>query len=95
MLIFSGQRLLQRISNDGGGGGGGGGGREAESPGSPGGNFQNDDMRALVLHNLEAVHSSQKHLLQLWHHKKLKLDQCFQLRLFEQDCEKVSIYQNE
>jgi hypothetical protein len=26
----------------------------------------------------------------MWHVRKLKLDQCFQLRLFEQDAEKVS-----
>lgn len=82
--LLLGQRLLQRVSADGGGGGG----REAESPS---GGSQNDDTRSLVLHNLEAVHASQKHLLQLWHHKKLKLDQCFQLRLFEQDCEKVRL----
>lgn len=25
----------------------------------------------------------------MWQHKKIKLDQCFQLRLFEQDCEKM------
>jgi len=25
----------------------------------------------------------------LWQHKKVKLDQCFQWRLFEQDCEKM------
>lgn len=49
------------------------------------------DVKNLVLQNLDSVHSSQQHLLQLWHHKKLKLDQCFQLRLFEQDCEKVQI----
>lgn len=65
------------------------GGREGDSPGS---GSHNDDVRALVLQNLEAVHASQQHLLQLWHHKKLKLDQCFQLRLFEQDCEKVLLY---
>ncbi|KAL1516598.1 hypothetical protein ABEB36_000493 [Hypothenemus hampei] len=47
------------------------------------------DAKNLVLQNLEAVHNAQQHLLQLWHHKKLKLDQCFQLRLFEQDCEKM------
>lgn len=82
--MFLGQRLLQRVSGDNGGGGG----READSPS---GGSQNDDTRSLVLQNLEAVHASQKHLLQLWHHKKLKLDQCFQLRLFEQDCEKVII----
>lgn len=52
----------------------------------------NPDLQAAVpqiLQNLEAIHASQQHLLQLWHHKKMKLDQCFQLRLFEQDCEKV------
>lgn len=52
----------------------------------------NPDLQASVpqiLQHLEAIHSQQQQLLQLWHHKKLKLDQCFQLRLFEQDCDKV------
>lgn len=83
-----GQRLLQNIcgtpdtgqGNDKGGEGG-------NSPDALGPDLQ--DIKNLVLQNLEAVHSSQQHLLQLWHHKKVKLDQCFQLRLFEQDCEKV------
>lgn len=70
----------------GGGGGGGGVGRETDSPSS---STSESDIKSVVLQNLEAIHSSQQHLLQLWHHKKLKLDQCFQLRLFEQDCEKV------
>lgn len=55
----------------------------------------NPDLQAAIpqiLQNLEAIHASQQHLLQLWHHKKVKLDQCFQLRLFEQDCEKVIFY---
>lgn len=73
----------------GGGGGGGGGGRESESPAS--GSAESSDIKNLVLQNLEAIHSAHQHLLQLWHHKKLKLDQCFQLRLFEQDCEKVGM----
>lgn len=73
----------------GGGGGGGGGGRESESSNTT--NSDTADVKNLVLQNLEAVHTSQQHLLQLWHQKKLKLDQCFQLRLFEQDCEKVKI----
>ena len=30
-----------------------------------------------------------KSSLQLWQLKKNKLDQCLQLRMFEQDCEKV------
>ncbi|XP_060534993.1 triple functional domain protein isoform X2 [Cylas formicarius] len=85
-----GQRLLQTACghhHDTGQGGGGGGGREGESPDGLGPDAQ--DIKNLVLQNLEAVHSSQQHLLQLWHHKKVKLDQCFQLRLFEQDCEKM------
>ena len=39
---------------------------------------------------LDKLHSTRQHLHQMWHVRKLKLDQCFQLRLFEQDAEKVS-----
>lgn len=39
---------------------------------------------------LDKLHSTRQHLHQMWHLRKLKLDQCFQLRLFEQDAEKVS-----
>ncbi|KAK9410532.1 kalirin [Crotalus adamanteus] len=35
------------------------------------------------------LHSTRQHLHQMWHVRKLKLDQCFQLRLFEQDAEKM------
>ncbi|XP_047225589.1 kalirin isoform X2 [Girardinichthys multiradiatus] len=38
---------------------------------------------------LEKLHSTRQHLHQMWHVRKLKLDQCFQLRLFEQDAEKM------
>uniref|UniRef100_A0A3B3QET7 Trio Rho guanine nucleotide exchange factor n=1 Tax=Paramormyrops kingsleyae TaxID=1676925 RepID=A0A3B3QET7_9TELE len=38
---------------------------------------------------LDKLHSSRQHLHQMWHVRKLKLDQCFQLRLFEQDAEKM------
>nr|XP_013189026.1 unnamed protein product [Amyelois transitella] len=38
---------------------------------------------------LAAVRSAHAHAHKLWQHKKMQLDQCFQLRLFEQDCEKV------
>lgn len=57
----------------------------------------NPDMAAMfnqVLQQLDSVHKGQQHLLTVWQHKKNKLDQCFQLRLFEQDCEKV-IFSNE
>lgn len=55
----------------------------------------NPDLQAAVpqiLNHLDSIRSSQAHLLQLWQHKKLKLDQCYQLRLFEQDCEKVRFW---
>ncbi|XP_059417381.1 kalirin isoform X2 [Carassius carassius] len=38
---------------------------------------------------LDKLHSTRQHLHQIWHLRKLKLDQCFQLRLFEQDAEKM------
>lgn len=42
-----------------------------------------------VHQNLETLRNSQQQLLILWQQKKTKLEQCFQLRLFEQDCEKM------
>ncbi|XP_041662585.1 kalirin isoform X1 [Cheilinus undulatus] len=38
---------------------------------------------------LDKLHSTRQNLHQMWHIRKLKLDQCFQLRLFEQDAEKM------
>ncbi|XP_074551145.1 kalirin isoform X1 [Halichoeres trimaculatus] len=38
---------------------------------------------------LDKLHSTRQNLHQIWHIRKLKLDQCFQLRLFEQDAEKM------
>ena len=43
----------------------------------------------LIMQLLDQIHSGQQQLLQLWQIKKVKLDQCLQLRLFEQDCDKV------
>lgn len=42
-----------------------------------------------AMRQMELIHSGQERLLMLWQHKKVKLDQCFQWRLFEQDCEKM------
>ncbi|XP_073781896.1 triple functional domain protein isoform X2 [Danio rerio] len=38
---------------------------------------------------LDKLHGTRQHLHQAWHLRKLKLDQCFQLRLFQQDAEKM------
>lgn len=52
----------------------------------------NPDMSAAInkaMRQIDLIHNGQQHLLTLWQHKKTKLDQCFQWRLFEQDCEKM------
>ena len=58
----------------------------------------NPDLQASIpqiMQLLDQVHSGQQQLLQLWQMKKTKLDQCLQLRLFEQDCEKVRMAKGE
>ncbi|KAF3833685.1 hypothetical protein F7725_024889 [Dissostichus mawsoni] len=91
-LDTEGQRLLQRIqssesfSNRNGSSGGGGGGSGG------GGGMCNADTQGLVprvTQLLDKLHSTRQHLHQAWHVRKLQLDQCFQLRLFEQDAEKM------
>ncbi|MEQ2158524.1 hypothetical protein GOODEAATRI_013241 [Goodea atripinnis] len=89
-LDTEGQRLLQRIqsseafSNRNGSTGG--------SNSSSSGGVCNADTKGLVpriTQLLDKLHSTRQHLHQAWHVRKLQLDQCFQLRLFEQDAEKV------
>lgn len=75
-------------SSTGGVGGGGGGG----SVGANTKDSVNPDISASlnqVLQQLDTVRNAQQQLLNMWQHKKIKFDQCFQLRLFEQDCEKM------
>ncbi|XP_047238807.1 triple functional domain protein-like isoform X4 [Girardinichthys multiradiatus] len=89
-LDTEGQRLLQRIqsseafSNRNGSTGG--------SNSSSSGGVCNADTKGLVpriTQLLDKLHSTRQHLHQAWHVRKLQLDQCFQLRLFEQDAEKM------
>ncbi|XP_078619950.1 kalirin-like isoform X2 [Branchiostoma floridae x Branchiostoma japonicum] len=49
--------------------------------------FQSEAPRVTSL--VENLHATRQRLQQLWHIRKLKLDQCFQLRLFDNDCEKM------
>lgn len=84
-----GQRLLQRIQSSdsyanrtvpvGPG--------QREGQGQPNADTQGLVPRISAL--LEQLHSTRQNLHQAWHVRKLQLDQCFQLRLFEQDAEKV------
>ncbi|XP_065804551.1 triple functional domain protein isoform X7 [Labrus bergylta] len=92
-LDTEGQRLLQRIqssesfSNRNGGGSGGSGGSSGSSSGMC--NADTQGLMPRITQLLDKLHSTRQHLHQAWHVRKLQLDQCFQLRLFEQDAEKM------
>uniref|UniRef100_A0AAY4E3F5 non-specific serine/threonine protein kinase n=1 Tax=Denticeps clupeoides TaxID=299321 RepID=A0AAY4E3F5_9TELE len=90
-LDSEGQRLLQRIQSS-----------ECYAnrnvptgpgqQGGPQGGQPNADTQGLVPRItalLDQLHSTRQHLHQSWQVRKLQLDQCFQLRLFEQDAEKM------
>ncbi|OXU29113.1 hypothetical protein TSAR_004897, partial [Trichomalopsis sarcophagae] len=81
-----GNRLLQRFNINVNGSGEGG---SIESGATGGSESDSRDIANIVIQHLDSVNAAQQHLLQLWHIKKKKLDQCFQLRMFEQDCEKM------
>ncbi|NP_001314918.1 kalirin RhoGEF kinase b isoform 1 [Danio rerio] len=74
-LDQEGQRLLQKIRD-------GGDGRL-----SGGADFQSLVPKISAL--LDKLQVTRQHLLQGWHNRKQQLDQCFQLRLYEQDAEKM------
>ncbi|XP_024113671.1 triple functional domain protein isoform X3 [Oryzias melastigma] len=79
-LDTEGQRLLQRIQSS------------KSFSGSGGNTASNTDTQSLVqriTQLLDKLHATRQQLHQSWHVRKLQLDQCFQLRLFEQDAEKM------
>ena len=43
-----------------------------------------------VEHYIHRLHQARQQLFHIWNVSKAKLEQCLQLRLFEQDCEDVS-----
>lgn len=99
-LDTQGRRLLQRLqSQTSGGGDGGYGNRGVGASGDSNDHHHGLHAQHADAHNLVAkvtglldkLHGTRQNLQQLWHMRKLKLDQCFQLRLFEQDAEKVRL----
>uniref|UniRef100_A0ACB8FCB4 Uncharacterized protein n=1 Tax=Sphaerodactylus townsendi TaxID=933632 RepID=A0ACB8FCB4_9SAUR len=78
-LDLEGQKLLQRIQSS----------ETFPKKNSGSGNADLQNLLPKVSAMLDRLHSTRQHLHQMWHVRKLKLDQCFQLRLFEQDAEKV------
>ncbi|XP_055749747.1 triple functional domain protein isoform X3 [Salvelinus fontinalis] len=79
-LDTEGQRLLQRIQSSESY-------RNSNASGVCNADTQGLVPRIATL--LDKLHSTRQHLHQAWHIRKLQLDQCFQLRLFEQDAEKM------
>ncbi|KAM9782627.1 LOW QUALITY PROTEIN: triple functional domain protein [Neosynchiropus ocellatus] len=96
-LDTQGRRLLQRLqSHTAGGGDGGYGNRSGGASGDSNDHHHSfnahadaHNLVAKVTNLLDKLHGTRQNLQQLWHMRKLKLDQCFQLRLFEQDAEKM------
>lgn len=80
-LDLEGQKLLQRIQSS----------ETFPKKNSGSGNADLQNLLPKVSTMLDRLHSTRQHLHQMWHVRKLKLDQCFQLRLFEQDAEKVNV----
>ncbi|XP_077209455.1 triple functional domain protein isoform X2 [Paroedura picta] len=78
-LDLEGQKLLQRIQSS----------DTFPKKNSGSGNADLQNLLPKVSTMLDRLHSTRQHLHQMWHMRKLKLDQCFQLRLFEQDAEKM------
>lgn len=78
-LDLEGQKLLQRIQSS----------DSFPKKNSGSGNADLQNLLPKVSTMLDRLHSTRQHLHQMWHVRKLKLDQCFQLRLFEQDAEKM------
>ncbi|XP_028673796.1 triple functional domain protein isoform X1 [Erpetoichthys calabaricus] len=78
-LDTEGQKLLQRIQSSDG----------FSNKNTANSNADLQSLVPKVSSMLDKLHSTRQHLHQMWHVRKLKLDQCFQLRLFEQDAEKM------
>lgn len=101
-LDAQGRRLLQRLQSQTAGGGSSSEIGYGNRPGGASGDSNDHhhvfhthadahNLVAKVTGLLDKLHGTRQNLQQLWHMRKLKLDQCFQLRLFEQDAEKVRV----
>ncbi|XP_076864949.1 triple functional domain protein isoform X2 [Brachyhypopomus gauderio] len=62
---------------------------QRENPGPGQANADTQGLVPRIAALLEKLHATRQTLHQAWHVRKLQLDQCFQLRLFEQDAEKM------
>ncbi|KAM4028780.1 triple functional domain protein isoform 3-T5 [Anomaloglossus baeobatrachus] len=78
-LDIEGQKLMEKIQNS----------ESFPKKTSSTGNADLQNFLPKVSTTLDRLHSTRQHLHKVWHHRKLKLDQCFQLRLFEQDADKM------
>ncbi|KAF8773665.1 Triple functional domain protein like [Argiope bruennichi] len=99
-IDLEGQQVLHKLSFATGGSSGGscdsGYSSRDSGPAGMAGNVDFQNAVPQVVQLLENIHVTRQHLLQLWHIRKVKLDQCLQLRLYEQDAQKMFdwIYHN-
>ncbi|KAG8197116.1 hypothetical protein JTE90_004375 [Oedothorax gibbosus] len=99
-IDLEGQQVLHKLSFATGGSSGGscdsGYSSRDSGPAGMAGNVDFQNAIPHVVQLLENIHVTRQHLLQLWHIRKVKLDQCLQLRLYEQDAQKMFdwIYHN-
>ncbi|XP_042899532.1 kalirin isoform X2 [Parasteatoda tepidariorum] len=99
-IDMEGQQVLHKLSFATGGSSGGscdsGYSSRDSGPAGMAGNVDFQNSVPQIVQLLENIHVTRQHLLQLWHIRKVKLDQCLQLRLYEQDAQKMFdwIYHN-
>ncbi|XP_022244114.1 triple functional domain protein-like isoform X1 [Limulus polyphemus] len=92
-IDYEGQQVLHRLSYVTGGSSGGssdsGYSSRDSAPPTVAGNTDFQCAISHIMRMLDNVHVNQRHIGQLWHVRKAKLEQCYQLRLFEQDAQKM------
>ncbi|XP_076313108.1 LOW QUALITY PROTEIN: triple functional domain protein-like [Tachypleus tridentatus] len=92
-IDYEGQQVLHRLSYATGGSSGGscdsGYSSRDSAPPTMAGNTDFQCAISHVMQLLDDVHVTQRHLGQLWHVRKNKLEQCYQVRMFEQDAQKM------
>ena len=91
-LVNEGHSLLRVLTGLESNGGEIGGARDSGYSGSESDKFNCDYFgeAGKIKEPVEQLRTSKQKINHLWQQKKLKLEQCLQLRIFEQDCNQVT-----
>lgn len=92
-LINEGRSLLRMLNQDGSNINSSSSGGGSDLLLSEGGKFMNDYFgeAGKIREPMEQLRSAKQKINTLWQQKKLKLEQCLQSRIFEQDCNQVRV----